>query len=207
MTNAMWTRTEIETAVRWAYARTLDGTGGLETAAVIAESHHRPVQTSLQLADEIVGWQLARMTIPHFFEQLKPALAVPDALPEVLATTLYLELRIAAAIAYGAGRDLRDARVRALVMSCLLLSEQGAVLSANGLDSALLVNRAVMKDLPATIVEPLEQATIAWLETALAPSGALAATWTSVEAPWATTDRAKAIGATARDRFMVLRHW
>lgn len=202
-----WTSAQIEAALAWAYARVLDGSGGIETAAVIAESHHRPVQTSLQLADEIVGWQLARMTVPHFFDQLVPALGAPSTLPTALATTLFLEVRIAAAIAYGAGRDLEDPRVRAAVVSCLMVGDQGEAFAAVGLDPALVLTRAAMRTVSDTVVEPLEHATVAWLVRACEPGGALASTRVSMEAPWSSDQRAKTIGATARDRFMVLRHW
>lgn len=202
-----WTSAQIEAALSWAYTRILDGSGGLETAAVIAESHHRPVQTSLQLADEIVGWQLARMSVPLFFEQLVLQLGVPSTLPTALATTLFLEVRMAAAIAYGAGRELDDPRVRAAVLSCLMVEDQGAALAAAGLDPALVLTRAAMRTVPDTVVEPLERSTVAWLVRACETGGVLASARVSMEAPWASDQRAKAIGATARDRFMVLRHW
>lgn len=194
-------------SVNWAYKTAVEGPRGLEPASSLAEAHHRPVQTSLQMADEIVGWQVARTSVANFFEDLDAKLAVPEDLPKALTTFLYLQLRISAAIAYGGGQELHSPLTKALVLSTLLGEQQASALEAISAPADFVATRSALKGLPADAASTLTDATLPKLLEALQDGGPLAIARTTVSAPWETTDLIQALGATARGTFIVLHHW
>lgn len=192
--------------LRWAYARAVDPPAGLESAAVIAESHHRPVQTSLQMADEIVGWQQARTTVTGYFDQLLTVLDPPEGVPVPLAVFFYLQLRIAAAIAYGGGRELDTPIVRALVLSTLLVDGQADALQEIGLPADFIAKRSALKSLDDRQAATLLEGATRRLRDAVL-DGHLSVALESVEAPWQDAALIQRMGATARRTFIVLHHW
>lgn len=190
----------------WAYGLAVDPPAGLESAAVIAESHHRPVQTSLQMADEIVGWQQARTTVPGYFDQLLTQLDIPEGAPASLAVFLYLQLRIAAAIAYGGGHALDTPIVRALVLSTLLVDGQAEALAEIGLPADFVAKRSTLKPLDDSQAATLLASATRRLRDAVR-DGHLRVALDGVEAPWRDAALIQRMGETARRSFIVLHHW
>lgn len=206
MSTARIDETLLSEMLDWAYTTAVEGPNGLEPASALAESHHRPVQTSMQMADEIVGWQRGRMTVEGFFGNLASQLRVPETYPTALGTFLYLQLRIAAAIAYGGGKELDRPVVRALVFSTLLGDAQAQALAALDLPADFVATRAALKALPDDAAETLDQVSLPLIAASL-QDGPLASAFDSVQAPWENEALILSLAETAKRSFIVLRHW
>lgn len=208
MSGANITEALVNTCLDWAYETAVQGMGGLEPASAIAEGHHRTVQTSFQMAEEIVAWQLGRATITGYFDNLWKDLVVPDAIPKELGTFFFLQMRVAGAIAYGGGHDLNDPRIRALVFSTFLCDAQAQALESVELPADFVAKRSTLKAVPQTIAAPLEnysrRALWKQIQEANEP---IAAILTNPLSAWSDGAFAKALGATASRTFLVLHTW
>lgn len=198
----------LERALDWAYEAAVEGAEGQESAAQLAESHHRVVQTSFEMADEIAEWQVERTTVPKYFEVLETQLHVPEDLPQPLTTYLFLQLRILAAIAYGGGRDeLKDPLVHALVLSTLLKDSQADALAAGDLPADFVATRSALRKVSADVAEPIREASLKLIAQDLEPGGPLALANTSIEAPWRDPDLVPALARVASRTFIVMHRW
>lgn len=198
----------LERTLDWAYETAVQGVEGQESAAQLAESHHRVVQTSFEMADEIAEWQVERTTVPKYFDVLATQLDVPEDLPQPLTTYLFLQLRILAAIAYGGGRDeLKDPLVHALVLSTLLKDSQAEALAAGDLPADFVATRSALRKVPAEAAAPIRNASLKLIAKDLTAGGPLALATTSVEAPWRDPELVPALARVASRTFIVMHRW
>lgn len=198
----------LERTLDWAYNAAVSGADGQESAAQLAESHHRVVQTSFEMADEIAEWQIERTTVPKYFDVLATQVDVPDGLPQPLATYLFLQLRILAAIAYGGGRDdLRDPLVHALVLSTLLKDTQAEALAAGDLPADFVATRSALKKVSSDVAGTIRKASLERIAEDLTPDGPLALANTSLEAPWRDAELVPALARVASRTFIVMHRW
>lgn len=198
----------LERAIDWAYAQAVSGVEGQESAAQLAESHHRVVQTSFEMADEIAQWQVERTTVPKYFDVLAEQLKVPSDLPEPVTTFLFLALRILAGIAYGGGRDkLDDPLVHALVLSTLLKDTQSLALKAGDLPADFVATRSSLKKVPQEAAAPIRAASLERILEDLKDGGPLALARQSVEAPWRDPELVPALARVASRTFIVMHRW
>ena len=201
-------KSEFNRAIAWAYAAAVQGVDGQESAAQLAESHHRVVQTSFEMADEIAQWQIDRTTVPNYFEVLGTQLNVPDDLPQPLTTFLYLTLRIHAGIAYGGGRDdLKDPLVHALVLSTLLKDTQAHVLKAAHLPHDFVATRSALKKVDPNAADILRTQSLDGIFKDLQDGGPLALARQSVDAPWRDPTLIPTLARVASRTFIVMHRW
>jgi|GEM_PF-4350167 len=198
----------LERAIAWAYETAVQGVDGQESAARLAESHHRVVQTSFEMADEIAEWQIERTTVTNYFDVLAKQLQVPEDLPQPLTTFLFLQLRIHAAIAYGGGRDdLRDPLVHALVLSSLLKNDQAHALAAGGLAADFVATRSSLKKVDASAAAPIREESLKRIAQDLAEGGPLHLAQMAVEKPWRDPYLVPALARVASRTFIVMHRW
>lgn len=199
---------ELKRAIEWAYQASIQGVDGQESAAELAESHHRVVQTSFEMADEIAQWQVERTTIANYFDVLAEQLQVPEDLPQPLTTFLYLQLRILAAIAYGGGRDdLRDPLVQALVFSSMLKNNQPQALQAGGLPTDFVATRSALKKVDPSAAASIREESLRRIAYDLQSGGPLALAQLSVEAPWRDPTLVPDLARVASRTFIVMHRW
>lgn len=67
----------------------------------------------------MIKWQNAKCATSGFITGLGGVLTLPAAIPADLASLLYVQLRMIAAIAYMGGYDIRDDRVKTIAFVCL----------------------------------------------------------------------------------------
>jgi len=106
-------------ALDWAYMRALDGLPGCETAEELAREYLRGARSPSKAVSALVRWQVAKSSASGFVTGLGGLMALPVTVPADLASTLYVQLRMIAAIASIGGHDPRSDRVRALAYLCL----------------------------------------------------------------------------------------
>jgi len=72
-----------------------------------------------QKADSLIRWQNAKACTSGFITGIGGLMTLPVAIPANLASVLYIQIRMIAAIAHMGGYDLRDDKVKTLVYVCL----------------------------------------------------------------------------------------
>lgn len=103
----------------WAYDKALTGLPGLNSAVELSESYLKQEGTLRHKANALIRWQNVKSGSSGFITGLGGFMTLPVAIPANLASVLFIQIRMIAAIAHMGGYDLRDDRVKSLVFACL----------------------------------------------------------------------------------------
>lgn len=122
----------MEKALDWAYASSLDGMKGFESAEELAREFLATKGTLRQQADRLIRRQTTKAALTGFVSSMG-GIAVPLSLPASFVIVLFIQVRMAAAIAHMGGLDLRDDSVRALVYACVAGEKPEEMLGKLGL--------------------------------------------------------------------------
>jgi len=106
--------------LNWAYDSALNGIPGLGTAEDLAKDFLKEGLPYEKCVDKLIHWQDAKCATSGFITGLGGFITLPVAIPVNLASVIYVQIRMIAAIAYMGGYDIRDDRVRTLVYVCLV---------------------------------------------------------------------------------------
>ena len=106
-------------ALDYAYDKAVNGVAGLDTAQEIAESYMREGGTKYDMANSLIRWQNTKAGTSGFLMGLPGLIAMPLTIPANIASVLYVQVRMIAAIAHIGGYDVKDDRVKTLVYACM----------------------------------------------------------------------------------------
>jgi len=106
-------------ALDWAYDKAVNGVAGLDSAQDMAENYLTEDGTLVDKANSLIRWQNTKAGTSGFLTGLGGLLAMPVAIPANLASVLYVQIRMIAAIAHMGGHDLHNDKVKSLVYACM----------------------------------------------------------------------------------------
>jgi hypothetical protein len=89
--------------------------------------------TLREKANSLIRWQNAKAGTSGFVTGLGGLLTLPVAIPANLASVLYIQIRMIAAIAHMGSYDLRDEKVKTLVYMCLVGNFAKDILQETGI--------------------------------------------------------------------------
>ena len=113
------TKNQLARAMDWAYARAVNGgIPGLSTAQELANEFAQG-KTHRERANKLIRRENAKSATSGFITGLGGILSLPLAIPANIASVLYIQIRMVAAIAHMGGHDLKSERVRMMVFMCL----------------------------------------------------------------------------------------
>src|SRR5690606_30607041 len=92
----------------WAYEKSLDGIPGMDSAYEMAENFLSKHETSDQAIDSLIRWQNTKAATSGFLTGLGGIIVLPVTLPANIASVMYVQIRMIAAIAHMKGYDLKD---------------------------------------------------------------------------------------------------
>ena len=101
------------------YEKVIDGVKGFDSASELAESYIKNERNTFENAKTLIRWQNTKAGTSGFLTGLGGLLLMPVSIPANLASVLFLQIRMIAAIAYLGGHDLNDDRVKSLIYLCL----------------------------------------------------------------------------------------
>ncbi len=127
------TESKIMQALDWAYEKAINGVAGLDSAIEMAENYKRDGGTPYEQANSLIRWQNTKAATSGFLTGLGGILAMPVTIPANIASVLYVQIRMIAAIAYLGGYDVRDDKVKALVYSCMAANSAKDVIKDVGI--------------------------------------------------------------------------
>ena len=128
----------------WAYGRAVNGVPGLEGAEDLARSYAARHASADEAVAALIRWQAGVAGAVGFVTGLGGFVALPVALPANLASALYIQARLIAAIAHLRGHDLRSDEVRALALACLTGSRAADSLKDAGVRFGTRMTRDVI---------------------------------------------------------------
>ena len=108
-------------ALDWAYDKAINGVSGLDSASELADSYMKTNSSPVDMANSLIRWQNTKAgTSGNFFIWLGRHYNYAGfTIPANIASVMYVQIRMIAAIAHIGGHDIKDDRVKTLVYACL----------------------------------------------------------------------------------------
>ena len=121
----------------WAYDQAVNGIPFLKSAEDLGneykQAHTAGTDSLGACAKRLVRWQMPKAGTSGFLSGIGGVLTLPVAIPANLASVMFVQMRMIAAIAHLGGQDLRNDRVRTLCYACMCGSASADVLKGVGI--------------------------------------------------------------------------
>lgn len=140
------------------YSNVIDGLPGAETAEELAKEYLREPGTLSEKADSLIRWQIAKCSTSGFLTGLGGFITLPVAIPANLASVIYVQLRMIAAIAYMGGYNPRDDKVKTLAYVCLCGNQASEIIKESlAIPLAKVMATAAIKQIPTQVLKSINQ--------------------------------------------------
>lgn len=131
------TENKLMQALDWAYDKAVNGVPGLDSAEELGNDYLKGNASLTDKVNALIRWQNTKCGVSGFLSGIGGLITMPVAIPANIASVMYVQIRMIAAIAYMGGYDIRDDRVKTFVYVCLagngakdILKEVGVNLGA-----------------------------------------------------------------------------
>ena len=152
------TQNKVMQAMDWAYEKALDpNVPVLKSAYDLATDYSKKDRTLEKNVASLVRWQKTKCATSGFITGLGGIITLPAAVPANIASVLYVQIRMLAAIAIMGGFDVKDDRVKTLVYVCLCGNAAKEILSKAGVEVGKKMAVSALKKLPGTVVVKINQ--------------------------------------------------
>ncbi|WP_333975852.1 EcsC family protein [Acinetobacter colistiniresistens] len=113
------TESKIMDVLNWSYEKAVNGVAGLDSAYDLANDYMKTNDSLYNQANSLIRWQNTKAGTSGFLTGLGGIITLPIAIPANVASVIYVQIRMIAAIAHMGGHNLNDDRVKSLVFVCL----------------------------------------------------------------------------------------
>ncbi|USP41027.1 EcsC family protein [Acinetobacter sp. XS-4] len=113
------TENKIMEVLNWSYDKAVNGVVGLDSAYDLAKDYKKTDDSLYNQVNSLIRWQNTKAGTSGFITGLGGIITLPVAIPANVASVMYVQIRMIAAIAHMGGHNLNDDRVRSLVFVCL----------------------------------------------------------------------------------------
>ena len=110
---------KIMDVLNWSYEKAVQGVAGLDSAYDLAEDYMKRNDSLYDQVNSLIRWQNTKAGTSGFLTGLGGIITLPIAIPANVASVMYVQIRMIAAIAHMGGHNLNDDRVKSLVFVCL----------------------------------------------------------------------------------------
>ena len=128
----------------WAYGKAVDGLPGFDAAEALAAKYAARHGDPDAAVRALIAAQTGMAGTAGFLTGVGGFISLPAAIPANLASALYLQVRLIAAIAHLRGHDIRSPEVRGLVLACLTGSKAADTLKDVGVRFGTRMTRDVL---------------------------------------------------------------
>lgn len=110
---------KVTKALDWVYQKATDGIPGLDSASELAGDYLKGPGTLTDRVNRLIRWQNTKAATSGFVTGFGGAIVLPFTIPANVASVMYVQLRMVAAIAIMGSHDIRDDRVKTVAYACL----------------------------------------------------------------------------------------
>ena len=146
----------------WAYDQAVKGIPFLKSAEDLGNEYkqaHTAGTDSLEAcARRLVRWQMPKAGTSGFLSGIGGVLTLPVAIPANLASVMFVQIRMIAAIAHLGGQDLRNDKVRTLCYACMCGSASADVLKEVGIKLGEKLTEQAIKQITGTTITRINRA-------------------------------------------------
>lgn len=104
----------------WAYSKAVSRFTGVDSAYDLGNSYLAQKGSLEEQVDSLIKWQVAKAATSGFVTGLGGVMIMPLTVPANIASVIYVQIRMIAAIAYMGGHDIREDRVKSLIYICMV---------------------------------------------------------------------------------------
>ncbi|MCJ8354780.1 EcsC family protein [Novacetimonas hansenii] len=120
-------------ALEWSYDKAVNGAGVLGTAQELGDEYLRANNyNKIDAINSLIRWQNTKAATGGFVTNLGGLVTLPVSIPANMASSLYIQLRMIAAIAHISGYNVVDDRVKTLCFVCLTGKSAADVVKSTG---------------------------------------------------------------------------
>jgi hypothetical protein len=139
------------------YAGAINGLPGSKSCEALATEYLSKYGDPKVAAKKLIDNQVAKCTTSGFVTGLGGLITLPVAIPANVASVLYVQMRMIAALAVMGGYNLNDDEVQTLVYLCLVKTSIADVCKSAGVQVANKVTLSLLKKLPGTVLTKINQ--------------------------------------------------
>jgi len=143
----------------WAYARAVNGMPGLDGAAELATDYAARYTGTDAAVSALILKQSGIAGAAGFVTGCGGFVALPVAMPANLASALFIQVRLIAAIAHLRGHDIHSNDVRGLVLACLTGSRAADTLRDAGVRFGTRLTRDVLGWASPAVIKKVQHVT------------------------------------------------
>lgn len=103
-----------------AYNKAIDGMIGVESAYELGSNYIQEGRSATDSINSLIKWQATKAATSGFISGLGGLLAMPLTVPAGIASVMYIQMRMVAAIAHLHGHDLKSDQVRTMIYLCMV---------------------------------------------------------------------------------------
>jgi len=151
------TQSGIMQALDWAYDKSVNGVTGLDSAEDMANNYLKGSGTLIVKVNSLIRWQNTKAGTSGFITGLGGILVLPIAVPANIASVMYVQIRMIAAIAKMGGYDLKDDRVKTLVFACLAGDAAKDILKETGIIFGTKIATSAVKNISGKTITAINQ--------------------------------------------------
>lgn len=130
---------------------------GERTVEELAEDYLTKKSDKEKAIDDLIGYQTLLCGTNGFVAGLGGLLVLPVAIPANIASVIYVQLRMIAAIAYINGYDIYSDQVRVLAYACLTGNTVTSILKKSGIEIGKKAAVNTLKKIPGAILVKINQ--------------------------------------------------
>lgn len=152
--------TVVGRALDLAYDKAVEGVPGvpgMESAEGLAEDYLNDAGSLEDKIDTLVRYQVLKASTSGFVTGLGGLLTLPVAIPANLASVMYLQLQMVAAIAHMGGYDVRNDRVKSVCYACLCGNAATDILKGAGITIGRKVTERAIKQMSYEVIKKINQ--------------------------------------------------
>ena len=154
---AIITQEQIMDVMSKCYQAALDGLPGSKSCEELAQEYMDRYKASTIAAKELIKQQLLKCSASGFITGFGGLLTLPLTVPANVASVLYVQMRMIAALAAIGGYDVHSDEVQTLVYLCLVGSSLTDVVKSTGIKIANKVTTNMLKTLPGAVLTKINQ--------------------------------------------------
>lgn len=148
----------IQDVMEWAYEKSINGLPGMGSALEMADDYIADGGSKREHIDALIRWQNTKAATAGFVTSLGGVITLPVAIPANISSTLYVQMRMIAAIAHIAGHDIHNDKVKTMMMVCLTGNAVNEVLKDTGVMLTTKLATVAIKNISSETLKTINKA-------------------------------------------------
>lgn len=142
----------------YVYGLAVNGVPGLDSAEEMAKDYLAKGGSLTECANSLIRWQNTKATTSGFLSGLGGIITMPVLIPANIASVMYVQVRMIAAIAVIGGHNIKDDKVKSLVYACMAGNAAKDILKEVGIKIGTKLTQTLIEKISFEVIKKINQA-------------------------------------------------